>query len=144
MTTAGKKLINWCRTCHHAIVRDGKGYWGHFADDDWAGPDSECPCAWQVLSCAPPQRKSRVSRIRGRTSPPAIYDEVPAFARGALVPPYGELAGFTRHGSMTGTYEPLARGTAVTSGVFSFELTEAGKAWVAAEILRQAGTPGVD
>lgn len=65
MTTAG----DWCQRCHHYIVpdQDRRGGWVHYSDDDWSKSllgapgrqhlDSECQCARELLSCAPPRAR---------------------------------------------------------------------------------------
>jgi hypothetical protein len=82
--TDGKRVA-WCHRCHHAIERMGggitQGRWGHVSDDDWAGPDSECQCTWDLLACSPRTARSRgrraAPRMGGFVAGPAIYDEVP-------------------------------------------------------------------
>lgn len=110
--TAGRR-IEWCHRCHHAIARlngtIAQGQWGHVSDDDWAG--GECHCTWNLLPCSPrtarKQGRPVRPRVDGLTVNYVLYDEAPAFARGGPV-----------------------------TGVFNFELTGYGNAWVAAEILK--------
>ena len=78
-----RKVISWCVLCHHAIVPAEDGGWGHCSNDDWAGPDSECTCAWSLVPCRPPRRTLRRGRIQGYSPPMIVYDEVKDFGKGA-------------------------------------------------------------
>jgi hypothetical protein len=117
--TADRK-IQWCRRCHHAITLLGgttQG-WGHVSDDDWAGPQGECQCTWDLTPCSPGLPATR-GRLATRTPTPmggltvnyVLYDEAPVC-----------ILNIATDGTLTGTFE--------------MELTEYGKAWVAAEILK--------
>jgi hypothetical protein len=118
MTAAGRK-IQWCHRCHHAIARlNGtlsQGRWGHVSDDDWAGPQGECRCTWDLTPCSPRTARNQGRRVRPRvdgiTADHVVYDEVQVFT------------------------------APVVKGFFNGELTEYGRTWVATEILKLADPP---